>query len=138
MVQNPVCKEIFQIYNERLSKSQSINSEFFVKHQNVQISSLSVDLLSNPHVYSDNWKKKHGIDLRSQLQPDLNFVEDARQAVLHYKLTMLQKKIDLKSKELSDVLDKGAPRQEQLLRLISKLNQKKIEISSQIRSVIFR
>ena len=84
-----------------------INIEHFINHPNEDISSLAVDLISDEHTISENWKEQHNIFTTRE---DEKMKKTTEKSILSLKkchvdleINMLQKKIKTGEINLNDM-----------------------------------
>lgn len=101
---NQLYKLIAHECQEMLAKNKPITSQVFINHENPKIQVLSINLMSSPYEFSENWGKRFEIFL-TQKQPDANFIEESSKVLMHFrlrKITRICEKNRRKIKELSD------------------------------------
>ena len=118
---NALYKKIVHLCMERMANGESLERSFFVNHSDQDIQMFTIDMISCPYEYSENWDKKWDLFLHSQEMPDHNFIQDSLSSLKRFRLRKLKKMLErnqLKIKELSEGNDF-----EQVM-IYMKLNQK--------------
>lgn len=72
-----------------LLRGEPLLQGHFLRHEAPHITSLAIDLISSPWEMSPNWEAMWNYPLQNQIAPELNFPEDARQALDRFKLQKL-------------------------------------------------
>ena len=131
--------KIVDIYIEALESGKNISTDFFVQHQDVQISKMAISLISSPYEYSPNWGKMN-VYLNSQKMPDENHVFDSRSGILRFKLRKLERIMDNNLKKIKELQDNQGSIEDLMLTL--KTQTKLIEIrgtiAKELNTVIIR
>ena len=98
-----------KIYSEikRLSSLNKFNQSYFTSHRENAINKLSIDLLSNKHIISENWASRHKIYTSVESE---NLKKTAEKSILMLKaqhveeeITMIQAKIKSNSAQHEDI-----------------------------------
>jgi len=98
-----------KIYSEikRLSSLNKFNQSYFTSHRENAINKLSIDLLSNKHIISENWASRHKIYTSVESE---NLKKTAEKSILMLKaqhveeeITMIQAKIKSNSAKHEDI-----------------------------------
>ena len=98
-----------RIYSEikRLSSLNKFNQSYFTSHRENAINKLSIDLLSNKHIISENWASRHKIYTSVESE---NLKKTAEKSILMLKaqhveeeITMIQAKIKSNSAKHEDI-----------------------------------
>lgn len=63
---HPVHKQLYASLKFQLDQTGKINPDFFTQHEDDKFRKISVDLLSNPYLLSDNWAVMHGIFVKTE------------------------------------------------------------------------
>lgn len=79
-------REFVEFYRELRHTNTLPTERYFITHTDRKISQLAIDLVSSPFELSENWEKMWEIFLQTQKPPDENFIKDASQALLRFKL----------------------------------------------------
>ncbi|MDL2315145.1 DNA primase [Bacteroidales bacterium OttesenSCG-928-C19] len=100
--ENPVYQKIFELYQEQLNQGSILSEQFFIQHQEEEIRTTAIHLLTDNHNVSDQWEARWQIYIP---KPDDQQVIDAdiKGSLLNFKLRKLEKRIreiDLALKEL--------------------------------------
>ena len=72
-----------------LVAGKTFDQHHFTQHAVPEIRDLAIDLLTAPWEFSPNWEAMWNYPLQNQIAPELNFPEDARQALDRFKLQKL-------------------------------------------------
>ncbi|MBK8555498.1 MAG: DNA primase [Lewinellaceae bacterium] len=85
--ENDLYRMIVSECNERLSKNEMINADYFLNHESKRIKDLALDLLFDRFEgdYSSNWEEKLNMPLQYQKTIALNFDLATRSALNHFK-----------------------------------------------------
>ncbi|MGB1207285.1 MAG: DNA primase [Chitinophagales bacterium] len=89
--QNKTYCKIVDYYKDHLEEGHLLTSDFFISHENDEISRTAVDLLCLPYQKSDNWEKMHNIFITEMV---LRFKEEIEDLLNNYKLRHVMKLID--------------------------------------------
>jgi len=89
---HPLYKKIVQEYRHKASKNEEVNTQYWLNHSDQAIVRLTVDMVSDPHEYSENWGKRWDVYL-NQKDPDQNYQKDAEMAVKRLKLKKIKGKM---------------------------------------------
>jgi len=98
-----------KIYSEikRLSNLKTFNQSYFTSHRENAINKLSIDLLSNKHIISENWASRHKIYTSVESE---NLKKTAEKSILMLKaqhveeeIAMIQAKIKSNSAKHEDI-----------------------------------
>lgn len=111
--ENPILNTIFNEYKFAVSQGMYIDEDSFIKNEDISISSMVADLLSEPHVLSTIWKEKQAYvgteDMQlTQLTEDviLKFKSDKiktlRQEVMKHLKKAQEDKNDIESYRLME------------------------------------
>ncbi len=87
--ENPLYDLIFQNFSK---SEQPIDDNYFLHHENEQIKQLAIDLMSFPHILSENWQEK-GITIEKE-QENNKLYELVSEALYAFQLCKLEKMID--------------------------------------------
>ncbi len=125
--------ELYQIIAkealDRLSKGLAIELSYFTQHNNKEIQSLSIDLISSPYEYSENWEKKWDIYLNTQKMPDDNFIKDSQNALKRFRLKKIIRKCAENQEKIKNLGKEGDVEN---MMLHMRLQQKLIEIRNEL------
>jgi len=133
---NPKYEQFIRIYKEEVDGGKNPGLHFFINHKEKSVRDLAIDLSSSPFEYSHNWKDKHDITLRTQPDPDENFMEDALQSVKYFKYSKINKKIEDNKKKISTLKVEDANQLQHLLKLHQKLMAIRNELAMQLNIVL--
>ena len=112
--------EILSIYNQ----NKKIEIDYFIKHDNANINSLTADLLSNKHSISENWEEKHNIFTEREN-------EKIKQTTEKIILALKKYHVEVKIKEIQEKIKLELPDEKILLEL-KNLTKLKIKISKSL------
>lgn len=136
-MQTPLFIKAFDIAKEKLEENVELDVNDFINHQDQEIQSITIDLLTSPHDYA-NWEDR-GVFLQNQKKPEDNFEKDAMQSMYRFLL----RKVDLKRKEIEHQIEliKNDPEEEDnlktFIKIILNLNQKRNEIAEKLGTVTY-
>jgi len=98
---NALYKKIIHICMERMANGESLERSFFINHSDQDIQNFTIDMMSSPYEYSENWEKKYSLSSlkrfrlrklkkmleRNQLKiKELSEGNDFEQAMIYMKL----------------------------------------------------
>jgi DNA primase len=104
-----------------LLRGEKLEKDYFLHHENAEITAAAVDLVTSPFEMSENWITRHNLPLQNQKEPALNFEEDARQALTRFKLHKLEKMCTLNAARVKTAAQSGD--MEEMMRFM-KIQQK--------------
>ena len=128
--------KIIDIYRDMLSQDQIPTSTYFIHHEDMTIQQCAQDILMSPYTYAD-WES-HGVLLQTQKPPEENYVRDAFQAVMRYKLKKVKREIDELQASIQnpESFADGSIDAETLLKVLQfKMNERNA-IASQLSTII--
>jgi DNA primase len=131
--ENDLYSRIFTEIVIRRKENKEVNSQYFVKHDDQEIQTKAIDLLSFPYEYA-NWSSK-GMELQTQKAPDENFVSEADQI----SIRLTYRKMDKLIKENLEKLKEMHPDSEDYLvtlKVHQKLLEQRKEIAEELNNVI--
>ena len=108
---DPVNRKIFEVYDQALNTGDIPDDQFFISHEDEQVSQLAIDLLSTPYKL-DRWEK-HGIFVKRE-EDKLKLT--VQYAILRYKDLI----IDARRKEIQNQLKEEQDIDNQLILLKKK------------------
>ena len=108
---DPVNRKIFEVYDQALNTGDLPDDQFFISHEDEQVSQLAIDLLSTPYKL-DRWEK-HGIFVKRE-EDKLKLT--VQYAILRYKDLI----IDARRKEIQNQLKEEQDIDNQLILLKKK------------------
>ncbi len=91
------------LHNQR----SDLDVHFFLQHEDLDISRLAVNLLSEPYEYSPNWELKWDIVLRMQKMPAYNFHSDTLQALKRFILRKMNRRMEKLTVMLTEAFAAG-------------------------------
>ena len=112
--------EILSIYNQ----NKKIEIDYFIKHDDANINSLTADLLSNKHSISENWEEKHNIFTEREN-------EKIKQTTEKIILSLKKYHVEVKIKEIQEKIKLELPDEKTLFEL-KNLTKLKIKISKSL------
>ncbi len=65
-IENPICKEVLSVVEEQLKQNKKLDLLPLIQSRNPKIRNLTVALLSQKYNLSENWKNRHGIDVKME------------------------------------------------------------------------
>ncbi len=133
---NPKYEKFIKTYKGELDAGKQPGLHFFINHKDGEIRDLAIDASSSPFEYSHNWKDKHDITLRTQPNPEENFMEDALQSVKYFKYSKINKKIEDNKKEIASLKSEDINRLQHCLKLHQKLMAIRNELGKQLKIVL--
>ncbi len=92
-INNSLYKRILLEYFHELSENPNLDSSYFLHHPDDAIRNLTIELSESPFKYSSNWSDRWEMELQTQKLPDQNYVRDAYQSIMRFKLKKVQKMI---------------------------------------------
>ncbi len=105
-VDNPLYRQIFELISAVIDNKKPIPSlSFFTNHREPEIQKLAIDLTTHDYSYSENWLNKWEISLQTQKMPDLNYIKDCYQSVLHFKKRKINRLCLLNAQRIKDAKD---------------------------------
>lgn len=88
---NELYGKIVHLVLEKLSEGELVGRNFFVNHQDAAIQKFTIDMMTSPYEYSENWEKKWDLFLHSQEMPDENFKKDSLSSLKYFRLRKLKR-----------------------------------------------
>lgn len=123
---------------ELLINKKGITTQYFVSHENKEISKTAIDLLHTPFEYSPGWERKE-IFLNTQKMPDLNFTPDSRSALLRFKLNKIKKLWEKNQERLKDLkAENDFSKITKILKVQKKLAEMRDELASELGTVVLK
>ncbi len=131
--ENPICKQIIDIYRSELEQGQLPTSTQFIKHPDQPIADLAITLSTSPYTLSENWYNRHQIFVRDET---LNLKATILGGLYHLK----KRKVDrLLHKLLEEIKsEQDASNQEILMQRYAYIKNVEREISKYLGSVIVK
>jgi len=93
-------KSIVLESEELIKSTGEFTPNYFVNHNIEAVRLACIDLMQDQYEYA-NWHDK-GLYLQTQKEPDENFIEDSKQAILRFKERKLRKNMKEISERLQD------------------------------------
>jgi DNA primase len=139
---NPLYKEIVEMYINALSEEQILETEFFLNHERQDIQSLSVQLVveAEQYNYSPNWER-YNVYLTTQKMPEQNHKRDVASSVGRFKLKKIERmaqKNQQKLKDLQQGIQNSAEDIMLLLVVQQKLNTMRNELAKTLNTVVLK
>lgn len=103
---NKLYQEVVSESIELIAKGEKIHSNYFLFHGNERIQLMTVDLISSPYEFSENWEKKFEIFL-NQKDPDENFIEESKKVLKHFRLKKITRILKRNQKKMEELSEKG-------------------------------
>lgn len=129
-----VVKECLQLVVEK----RPVSVQHFVNHADAGMVKLAVELLHDPHEYSEGWEQR-GIYLRSQKMPESNFNKDSNQALLRFKLRKVVRLCDQNQVRIRSLKADSDPTQMMnLIKVQQRLLAMRDELAKQLGVVVLR
>lgn len=131
--------KIVQTCYELLLRGEKLSKNYFLHHDDPEITSTAVDLVTSPYEMSENWILKWNYPLQNQKPPELNFQEDARQVLDRFKLDKLKKMCDINADRIKTAAQNG--QEEDMFRFMKihqKLNETRNAIAERLGTVVLR
>lgn len=131
--QNNVYQAILDEYEKFTEKSSAPDIQFFINHSDPAISSAVIDLLSSRYELSDNWTKKHRINVPME-------GEKLKESSISYIYALKLKKVDKMITDNLDALKKVKNGEDEII-LIEKhkaLMEAKKEFAEKLTRIITR
>jgi DNA primase len=139
---NPLYKEIVEIYINALSEEQHLETDFFLNHERQDIQSLGVQLVveAEQYNYSPNWER-YNVYLTTQKMPEQNHLRDVASSVSRFKLKKIERlaqKNQQKLKDLQQGIQNSAEDIMLLLVVQQKLNAMRNELAKTLNTVVLK
>ena len=123
---------------DRVVAKQQLSPQYFIGHQDHELSALAVDLLHSPHEYSPGWEAR-GLYLHSQKMPEDNFTKDSMSALLRFKLKKVMHLWEKNQAQLKDLKSgEDASKIMRLLKVQTKLNEMRNELAKELGTVVLK
>ena len=130
LISNPNYALIFKTYEEAISQGTLLTEEYFTQHKDPAISQVAVDIISNQHSISEQWKN-HGIYTETE---EMQLKKAVDTAIYSLKIAKISELIETKNIELS----KGDNDDINLLIEINNMLKIKREISEKLGRIVLR
>lgn len=132
--EQPLYKEIVQIFATAVIEEQQLSLNDFLQHQNPDIVRLATDFSMQPYSYSPNWAK-FNVFLHSQKPPDHNQVADAKSVVLRFLHHRIRKVARKNQAALKDFHNLETEQLARLLKVQQLLKKRESEITTELGTV---
>ncbi|RFZ92098.1 DNA primase [Mucilaginibacter conchicola] len=131
--EQPVCKQFLEIYRQEVENGVLPDEQFFIHSRDKDIVSLTVDLLANKYMLSENWLEMHKIFVPDE---QANMKATILGAIFHLKKQKVGKILENLRKQLQTTLEAA----DQEILLNQYMHMKKVEkhISDYLGSVILK
>lgn len=129
-IDDVVCRKIIDISLEKYSQREHLNTQYFLYHNDPEISRISAEYCAVKDDYSPNWPD----DLRSQKMPDENFVHDTTYAVNFFRRRKIEKIIKKNQERIKSI--ENEKDLELALKVAMKLKSMHTEVSNKLNTVI--
>lgn len=137
--EDPVCGQIARDCHGRQSRGESIGPSYWTGHASDEVKDFAATVFTDKYVYSEGWFKKFEISLTTQKAPDLNWLPAAKRSIIRFKLVKLLRKMDQTTDRLRKAQEEGDNKAiNRLLRLFSRMEQVKKQLSLELGSVVLR
>lgn len=130
---NPLYKKVINIAFDRLVNEETLDTSFFLHHEDEKVRQLALNVTSSPYEYSPGWEERD-ILLRSQKMPEFNFSKDSTDSLLRFTY---KKAIKMRNESKEQI--KTAVNNEEVekrIKIYMKFNQACVEISEKLKMVI--
>ena len=134
--EDPLSERCIKLYKKRHQNKEKVNLSFFTNHSDAEVRKLAIDLTSTPFIYSINWKEKHGMDLRTQPDPEDNFQDLSVKTVLLFKYDKIGRQINKNKKAMAKLADNTGTKMMHHIKLHQKLLELRKQIASQLKTVV--
>lgn len=128
---NPNYQIIFDAYSDALEQGELLKQNFFTKHKNPQVSSITADIIAKPHSMSSRWKD-HGIYTETE---EMQLKDAIETAIYSLKIAKIDELIQEKNQQLSHV---STDKELDILSEINELSMLKKDISKRLGRTILR
>lgn len=131
--------KIVQTCYDLLLKGERLTKDYFLHHDDPEITAAAVDLVTHPYEMSENWILKWNYPLQNQQPPELNFHEDARQGLDRFKLDKLRQMCDINAARIKNAAATGQI--EEMMRYMKiqqKINETRNTIASRLGTVVLK
>jgi len=136
-IENESAKKIFNLTKSTLDIGSKVNQKLFTHHEDSSIQSMALEIIAKPYDYSENWTKKWGLELQTQLSPEKNFLKDATQAILRYKERKMKEQLqDLLQKIIDAEAQGEATEAMRITKMYLTLKQDYLDVATDLNSVI--
>ncbi len=129
--ENPLYKKIFQEFVTHYQRGVILETNYFIQHHDPEIVKLTVDLVTFPHIYSENWMKMHQIPDRSE--------EGSLRSISLYALNKLKMAnvVKMEVKSLQKIMEVTDPEEEaELKEFHRQLLAIKKQLANELSSII--
>jgi len=133
--QDKTLQKLAKDYLKQLEDNKNPGKNYFINHPDESLSKLSIDLMSSPHEYSENWEKKHEVFL-DQNNPEENFIKDAEIAIKRLKIRKIKGRMEVVKKKISTIGEEQAKEMMTHLRLYGKYKAIHDQLAKDLGSVI--
>jgi len=135
---SPVYQLIVKEAYDLLTKDQAVTSQFFIHHRDERVKKLTIDLLSSPYEYSENWAKRWEIFLQTQKMPEENFKEDALYSLRRFKLRKLERMIRRNKEKIKEAFENNSEEYLIYLQVDQRLKEQRNQLAKDLGSVILK
>jgi DNA primase len=97
----PLFREIYMDYRHSSNLGQPVDTNRYVAHENDQWRSAAIDLLTEKHVLSPNWKERHKIHVKRESEALYDALEEAVDI-------LKERRVDRMIRERQEQLKEGA------------------------------
>lgn len=103
--ENALYGKIAQECYDILVRGETLEKDYFLHHENSEITAVAVDLVTSPFEMSFNWEAMWNLPLQNQKAPEHNHQEVSRQALEYFKLRKIEKMIGIHSLRTKAAMD---------------------------------
>lgn len=90
--EKPLYAKIFDYFKQQITdENPPPTSDFFLMHQDEQISTIAIDMLTSPYELSSNWEAMHDIFITDSVS---RFKDEVFDVINRFKLTHILKKLE--------------------------------------------
>jgi DNA primase len=135
---HPVYKRLTKEILRMVVEKEPLSPQFFIGHENPEISELAVDLLHSPYEYSPGWEARD-LYLTTQKMPEENFASDTISALMRFKLNKVIRLCEKNQQRLKEA--QAAADDSQLIRLLkvqAKLNEMRGDLAKKLGTVVLK
>lgn len=127
--ENPLYDLIFQAFS---NSENPVDDAYFLHHENEHIKQLAIDMMTFPHIISENWKEK-GITIKKESEED-KLYQLVSECLLAFKLCKSEKIIDAIKEKLKS--ENNADNQQILVAQLKKYLDFRVQISNLLGRVV--
>ncbi len=131
--------KIIEICIDRMDQGEALHSNFFVQHEDPEVSKFAINVIANPYEYSDGWEELN-VYLSSQEMPENNHVKDAQSAILRFKLRKTESLMEKNQAEIKKLQAKQEDVESLMmhLKIHQRLMEMRKDLAAQLNTVVLR